>query len=95
MTLTGAIGGCQANGKKYVKTAFYVTVFTLLPPFFPTFAFSQLPEVSQKLVSKLESWEADQQSQLDKQIAEKRGQVITILRKHLVETTKSGAVLIG
>jgi len=55
-----------------------------------TSLFAQLPKEADELVSKLSNWELDRQAELQKEIQAKRGEVVRLLERVLVETTKSG-----
>ena len=57
---------------------------------FTSHVVAQLPEDAKELVSKLSSWELDRQAELQKEITEKRTEVVSVLQTTLERTTKSG-----
>lgn len=71
--------------KKSMRLLFLISILL-----FPIPGFSQLPDVSKDLVNKLNEWEVEKTAQLQKEIEEKRRQVVALLQKQLAETTKSG-----
>ena len=49
-----------------------------------------LPPVSQELIDKLESWEAEKRKDFESEVRTKRNEVIAVLKKHMSEVTASG-----
>ena len=88
MSRTGAPGsGCHhfdVSAMKLTTVLLGIAISTL-----PTFGQeSKLPDQAKQLADKLTEWEADAQANLQKQIAEKRQQVISALQNHLASATK-------
>ncbi|MFT5469736.1 MAG: hypothetical protein ACI8UO_004858 [Verrucomicrobiales bacterium] len=63
-------------------------IITLL--IFPAFCFAELPPESAELVEKLEKWELEQHIAFQRQLADKRAQVVVALKSQLDARTRSG-----